>query len=192
MSSRNSSKHIVILTEAQREAITQSPARMEIMDAMSDIAPCSIAELAAELGRSPQSLYYHAEIMVKAGLMRQVGVRKAGKRDEAVYEMTAEHFRLSGNQDPRRHETLLRFNATVLRMSERDYRKAIEGGLVRRIRKHENIYTRRQRGWLTDEALEKIYGHLEAIGEILAQGNKKKEGQAYGLTIALSPLMPEK
>ena len=54
------------------------------MDAISDIAPCSISELAFELGRSPQSLYYHIDILREVGLINQVGSRKAGKRDEAL------------------------------------------------------------------------------------------------------------
>lgn len=197
------SRKIVILNPRQREAITESPARLEIVDAMSDIGPCSVAELARELGRSPQSLYYHLEIMVKVGLLRQSGSRKAGKRDEAIYELVSGHFRLAGSGDAAddQRRTLLRFNSTVLKLTERNYRDALAHGLVRRVGRRENIYVRRQRGRLRDEDLARFYELLEEMGSLFAtRASERRRGatlatspndapkRAYALTVSLIPL----
>lgn len=196
-------KKIMILNAAQREAITQSPARLEVLDAMSEIAPCSVAELARELGRSPQSLYYHMEIMVGVGLLQQSGSRKAGKRDEALYDMVSDHFRLAGSDDTAEEvrSTLLRFNSTVFRLTERNYRAAVTEGLARRVGRRENIYLRRQRGRLSDRDLARFYELLDEMGSLLsattaasakrgATGAKPTEEstRSYALTVALVPL----
>ncbi len=191
------SQKITILNAEQREAITQSPARLEVLDAVSDLGPCSVAEMAGELGRSPQSLYYHIEIMVRVGLLRQTGSRKAGKRDEALYDMVSEHFRLASNdENPKEAQrTLLRFNSTVLKLTERNHRDAVRCGLVRRVAKRENIYLRRQRGRLTDKDLERIYELLEEIGKLFASNSRSNSKRAhgadvhsYGFTVSLVPL----
>ncbi len=199
----NRDKKIMILNPAQREAITQSPARLEVIDAMSEIGPCSVAELARELGRSPQSLYYHLEIMVAVGLLRQTGSRKAGKRDEALYDMVSDHYRLAGSGDAAEdvRRTLLRFNSTVFKLTERNYRDAVTHGLPRRVDQRENIYLRRQRGRLSDENLARFYELLEEMGALLAAEVETKptnrkpgrrraasEPHRYALTIALIPL----
>jgi len=179
---------ILCLNEAQRDAITQSTVRLEIMDAISDIAPCSISELAEELARSPQSLYYHIDILRDVGLVEQVGARKAGKRDEAVYDLASRWFRFVDNDDPKRQETLLKLNETVLRLTRKSYEEALRNGYVRRINGHENIYFRRQRGRLTDEALEKVYEHINAIGDLLEAGKASGEGDLYSISLFISPL----
>lgn len=195
-------KKIMILNPDQREALTQSPARLEVMDAMSEIAPCSVAELARELGRSPQSLYYHVEIMLNVGLLRQSGSRKAGRRDEAMYDLVSDHFRLAGSADTDedKRRTLLRFNSTVVKLTERNYRDALALGLARRVGDRENIYLRRQRGRLSDEDLERFYELLEEIGALFAANSPtstdakrsrsaaKDATRPYGFTIALVPL----
>lgn len=193
----------MILNAAQREAISQSPARLEVLDAMSEIGPCSVAELARELGRSPQSLYYHLEIMVDVGLLMQSGVRKAGKRDEALFDMVGDHFRLAGSDDSAEdvRRTLLRFNSTVLKLTERNYRDAVAGGLARRIGQRENIYLRRQRGRLSDKDLTRFYELLDEIGTMILGSSQPGRGRggadnrpkgesthSYALTVVLVPL----
>ncbi|MFG0329970.1 MAG: helix-turn-helix domain-containing protein [Phycisphaerales bacterium] len=184
-------KDILILSEEQREAITGSSARLEIIDTIFGLAPCSIAELAEELQRSPQSLYYHINILVDCGLLKQVGTRKSGKRDEAIYDLAAQHLRLTPGRDDEKayRRAMLRFNSTIIRLTERNYREAFDQKLVRTVnKKRQNIYTRRQRAWLTDEDIEKVYKHIDAIGEILLRGNKRRTGQAFAMTTVLAPL----
>lgn len=189
---RKKTESIMVLSDSQREVIANSSSRLEIIDAIFGIAPCTVAELAEELARTPQSLYYHVNMLVEAGLLKQVGTKKAGKRDEAIYEPVAEHFRLAPGRDQKAtREAMISFNSTVLRLTDRNYRAAFDQGLIRVIDGRQNYYTRRQRAWLTDKDLLKVYEHIDAIGQILLKGNKKREGQAYSLTTILSPLTPE-
>ena len=179
---------ILVLNDAQRDAMTQSMVRLEITDAISDLAPCSIAELATELGRSPQSLYYHIDILCKVELIEQVGTRKTGRRDEALYDLASKWMRFVDNNDPKRQEVLLKLNQTVIRMTEKDYRNAFNKGYVARINGVENVYFRRQRGRLTDADVRKVYEHIEAIGKLLQDGNEARRGNLYSISLFLSPL----
>ncbi len=180
---------IMYLNDDQRQAVTESTVRLEIMETLLDLVPCSISELARELGRSPQSLYYHIEILTKVGLINQVCTRRAGKRDEAVYDLPAKWIRFVNNNDPDRRDTLFKLAHTILRITEKNYQQAYHRGFVEAIdEKVENIYLRRQRGRLTDEALRKVYEHINAIGELFEEGRITNEGQQYGLSVVLTPL----
>ena len=203
---------ILFLNEEQREAVTESMVRLEIMEALPDLVPCSVSELAKDLGRTPQSLYYHVEILTKAGLINQVGSRRAGKRDEAVYDLPAKWVRFVNNNDPNCRDTLFKLAHTILRLAEKNYQQAYYRDLVARVGRSagrsaegsaegsvggsgvggevENIYLRRQRGRLTDEALRKVYEHIHAIGELFENGKAAGEGNKYSLSAVLAPLEP--
>ena len=56
------------LTLTQRNAAALiSPVRQELLSALGLHGPCSVRELAAQLGRQPTALYYHLQILEKAG-----------------------------------------------------------------------------------------------------------------------------
>ena len=68
----------------QIEALA-SPVRQEIVDALQVSGACPIAEVAAQLGRAPDSLYYHVRHLERVGLVVRRGVRRNGQRDEALF-----------------------------------------------------------------------------------------------------------
>jgi len=181
---------ILFLNKEQRQAVTESMVRLEIMEALPDLVPCSISELAKDLGRTPQSLYYHVEILTAVGLINQVGSRRAGKRDEAVYDLPAKWVRFVNNNDPDSRETLFKLAHTILRIAEKNYQQAYHRGFVTQVGDVENIYLRRQRGRLTDEALQKVREHINAIGELFENGKAEDRGNSYGLSVVLTPLEP--
>src|SRR5690606_34805568 len=116
----------------------------------------------------PQSLYYHIDIMVNAGMLEQAGTRKTGRREEALYQMVGRGFRMADTSAIDAREAVVKYTSTVLRLTDRNNRAAFENDLVRKIDDQmENIYTRRQRGWLTDDDLRRIYRHIDAIGRII-------------------------
>jgi DNA-binding transcriptional ArsR family regulator len=57
-----------------------SPVRREIVEAMQELGPCPIADVAAASGRPADALYRHVSILVKAGFLVDAGTRK-GKRN---------------------------------------------------------------------------------------------------------------
>lgn len=90
-----------IHTAAQFRALA-SPVRDQIAQIVVNQAPSSpqrpnppgvsIAEIAAQLGRKPGSLYRHIDELVRVGLIRQVGVRESGGRDATTYAALGEYL----------------------------------------------------------------------------------------------------
>jgi DNA-binding transcriptional ArsR family regulator len=61
--------------------------------------PCSVAELAAEVGMPANRLYYHVRRLVEAGIVRQVDARASGRHTERIYGRVADRIRFSGELD---------------------------------------------------------------------------------------------
>src|SRR4051812_783624 len=83
--------------EGRLTALT-SPVRIEVIGALQTAGPCSIRELAGHMGRTPHGLYHHVRVLVAAGVLRVHETRRVGRRDEAVYALTAP--RVAGTPDP--------------------------------------------------------------------------------------------
>lgn len=178
----------VSLTPEQRTVLTASAVRLEIVDALEELEPCSIATLAHELGRKRSSLYYHVELMQKAGLVREAGRQKAGKRGEALYAMAVPWMRFTGSDRVEMKKSLIRLCRTVHRIGESRYRRAIESGAVRRVGDYENAFLRLQRGRLDATALAEVHVHLGKIAQLLERGRREKKGDAYTVLVSYAPV----
>ena len=56
-----------------------SQVRQEIVDVVEALGTCSIGEIAEQLGRSADGLYYHVKALVKVDLLEERGVRPGGR-----------------------------------------------------------------------------------------------------------------
>ncbi len=79
-------------------AALYDPLRYRIFRALEE--PTTIAELAGELGKPANRLYYHVRLLAEAGLVRQVGTRARGRHTERVFGRAAERVRLTGDLTP--------------------------------------------------------------------------------------------
>ena len=73
--------------------VMASPARLEILDAVRSTGPCSIADIAALLGRPADSLYYHVRQLVEVDLLIPCGTRPTSRRHEELYRTPARRIR---------------------------------------------------------------------------------------------------
>lgn len=178
----------VPLTNDQRSVLSGSAIRLEIVDALSSSPSCSITLLARNLGRKRSALYYHMQMLQKVGLVRESGRNAAGKRGEAVYSLAIPWMRFGGNDRAEVRQSLIRLSRTVHRMSDSRYRKAVEGGLIRRIGDYESAFVRFQRGRLDAGALAQVHKHLNAVADLLEAGNRAQSGDPYTFLICQSPL----
>jgi DNA-binding MarR family transcriptional regulator len=95
-------RHAARVTTAAQFRALASPVRDQIAQIVVNQAPSaphradtpgvSIAEIAAQLGRKPGSLYRHIEELVRVGLIREVGTRESGGRDAATYAAAGEYL----------------------------------------------------------------------------------------------------
>jgi len=62
-------------------------------------SPRSVAELAAEVDKPANRLYYHVRRLVDCGLVKQVDARPSGRHTERIYGRAASRIRFAGDLD---------------------------------------------------------------------------------------------
>jgi len=168
-----------------------SPARQEIVDGLEALGACSIAELAESLGRAPDSLYYHVRLLERVGLVVASGTRGTGARRETLYDTPG---RLVVDHEPataRERKRLSGLVASALRIAERDFRAAIDGGrAIYRRGPRRNAWGARFKGWLTPAELAELRTRLESVAELFARGRKRRGSELHAVAFVLAPLAP--
>ena len=174
----------------QIEALA-SPVRQELVDALQVSGPCSISELAEQLGRAPDSLYYHVRHLERVELVVRRGSRRVGRRDEALYDVPAARMKLDTQPEtPREITGVLDLVGAALRIGHRDLRAALLAGIATYRGRRRNAWGGRIKGWLTRGELTRVEEHLEAIHALLQRGERAKGGELYAFTSVFSPVAP--
>lgn len=184
------------LTPDQSRALA-SPLRLEVVGLFSRGARLSIADMAEHMGVRAGSLYHHVRILEGAGLLRQAGTRRKGKRDEALFEpvRTLLEVPLENAGEPR-GEHARRAVAAAFRMAERDFVHALDREDLLTEGDSRNLFATRAHFLASPRLLARINKHLDAILDVLARegarrvkrGDPPPEGRHMSLTLALLPL----
>src|SRR5262245_53730502 len=78
---------------AQLQALA-SPVGQELLDGLDAAGPCAISDLAARLGRAPDSLYFHVRELVRVGLVVETERRQVGRHAFVVYDAADRPLRI--------------------------------------------------------------------------------------------------
>src|SRR5687768_15775277 len=102
-----------------------SPARQDILDAVTAIGPCSVSELASALGRPADGLYYHIKALMRARLLTGVEGEAKGLQLDVVNR--GFHLKYQPGSVANR-TAVLRAVGAMVRSSERTFRHAYRPG----------------------------------------------------------------
>jgi len=171
-----------------------SPVRIEIVGVFQSYGALAIRELAEKLSRPMDGLYHHVRLLQKVGIVRVARTRRVGKRDESVYELTAERFgHQASPQTAAMKRTIVETATAALRLAGREFERAIL------LHERSNELNRpaesklsRQKSWLTEADLTKLHRMLNKIESFLQKRLHRKEGQPFALTTVLVPLLKRK
>lgn len=181
----------LIREPAQLRALA-SPVRQEILDALAAAGESPIAELAAQLGRRPHALYYHLRALERVGLVRRTGTRRNGKSDAALYSVPAPRMTLQYRFGASGFSAgMLRTLGAMLRLTERDFRRALRFRTAEAEGPRRNLLCSRTKARLTAAQLERVNTHLAALFEELAGAQGQRAGRLQALTIVTAPLEDE-
>ena len=164
-----------------------SPVRLELVERLQARRRATVAELAAELDRSPHSLYHHVRRLLASGILHEEGRRKAGRREEAVYALAAERLALPRPLSGRGARTVERSVAAVLRGAARNFRRGLEEGRIGRVGRRGEAFLCSRRGRLTAEGVRRLLGFVERIERLLARESGRRGARPYLFTAALAP-----
>ena len=177
------------IEDPQQIAELVSPVRMEILDAMSSLAPCSIAELAEELGRPADSLYYHVRKLVKCGLLLDAGAREKGGRTETLFGVHAKRMRVAhDHRDEERMQLIADASSAMLRQADRNLRTELLSGndTGDGLRRHTGAG--RNRAWLTPREIEQVNRLVARIANIYMGAERRKSATLHSFSFAMSPI----
>lgn len=185
----NAGKAYDIHAPAQVRALS-SGVRQEILDAMESAGPCSIAELAETLGRSPDRLYFHVRRLAKVGLLNEVERRKNGRHVALVYDVPGRpmqmHTRRAGGRG------MKNIAGAMLRLAQRDYAKAIDSPQSVLDGEHRTLWAARSRGWLTEHEIARLNELLSEAASLVRSGRRREGASSIALAFAMTPIVLKK
>jgi DNA-binding transcriptional ArsR family regulator len=197
MSKPPSANHQVL--SAAQLRVLASPVRIEIVGVFQAHGALAIRELAEKLARPADGLYHHVRRLQKAGILHVVQRVRVGRRDEAVFALTAERFGHAAQpQTNATKEAVIQAADAALRLAGREFRRAV---LLREPRqkdapadqaKRTRAKLSRQRSWLTDDDLETLHALLEKVEAFLQERMHHQQGQPFAVTTAFVPLLKRK
>jgi DNA-binding transcriptional ArsR family regulator len=168
--------------------VLASPVRQEIVDTLASLdGEASAAELAQQLGRHADGLYYHLKVLCKAGLLVEAGGKD---EDERRYRLAgaAAPLRLAYRTGSEAHAAALRkFAHGLLQVAEKDFGDALEmPGLVTEGEARQ-LWAARNKAWLSRDELAEANGLLERLCELMSQPRTAERDQLISCTFVLAP-----
>jgi DNA-binding transcriptional ArsR family regulator len=183
-----------LITSAKQLQVLASPGREEIVDVVALIGPCSITELAAVLGRSRNSLYYHVRALRDCGLLIEMRRSGEGKKMTAYYDPPgrpfAVHFDLSTKERKRAVVALARAR---IRTAARGFERACRPGAVKVDGPYRDLWATHLKGWLSDEELKEANELFARLIHLIGRSARKsvQDKKSYEFTFVLAPILPK-
>ncbi len=178
-------KPYLIHAPAQLRALA-SPARQEIVDALVAAGPCSMAELAAHLGRPPDSLYFHMRTLLKVGLALELDPRKQGRHVAAMYDVPGRpvFLRYAGTPEPAVQTVI----ASALRLGARDFRNGFKSSYAVLDGPDRTVWGGRVKGWVTPAEVREINTLIAKLFQLVRRGRPGKGRHPQTFTFAYAPV----
>jgi DNA-binding transcriptional ArsR family regulator len=181
---------IHIVEQPRHWKVMVAPVRLEMLEAMRMIAPCSIAEIAAALDRSADTLYRHIEKLRLAGAVTVVGSRRAGRRIEQVYDLVADDFRV-GFKDATPRAANKAYDDTVqsiLKIASRTARDSAAACQLVGAGDERNIVGKIEHAWLTHAEFTALRDILMRAKQFMDKRKGSREGRLYVAAFLAMPV----
>ena len=180
-----------VIERAEQIRVLASPVRQEIVDTVEGLGgEASVAQLATHLGRPSDGLYYHLQILSRAGLLEELRGRGDGRR----YRTPAppgEHLRLRYQPGATPNARAVeRVAAGMLRTARRDFADAIADPRAVTQGPERELWASRAKGWVGAEELVAINRLLEQLIARLQRGPSARRTKLVSLTWVLAPIAP--
>lgn len=173
-----------------------SPVRQEIVDTLAALGcVASAAELAEQLGRHADGLYYHLKILCDAKLIVEIDRDAKGERRYQLAGSTCEPLRLAYRTDSARHVAALRkFAHGLLQVAESDFSDALDTEGVVLEGPDRQLWAARNKGWLSTAELQEANQLLERLCELMSRPRTAERDQLLSCVFALAPqpLLPKR
>jgi hypothetical protein len=175
------------ITRIDQMRILSSPIRQELLDVLARMGAVSLAEVGAVLGRPADGLYYHVRLLEGADLVKSVGTRTRGGRQEALFRAVAPAFALRYAAAPAsRARAVTAIVTAMMRLGVRDFRRALVAGKNRFEGAGRDLWALRTTGWLLPSQVRRVNTLIRSLSRAAEQS--ARNGRLYGVTVLLTPL----
>lgn len=166
-----------------------SPVRQEIVDMLAALGDSAgVADLALQLGRHVDGLYYHLRILCKAGLVVETDDGEGGERRYRLAGERSQPLRLAYRTDSERHVAALRkFAHGLLQVAEKDFGEALDLPGVALDGAGRQLWAARNKAWLSADELEEVNGLLERLCELMSRPQTAERDRLLSCTFVLAP-----
>lgn len=176
------------LEDARDIALLASPTRIEIVDTLEALGcAVSVSELAAQLGRPADGLYYHLRQLTDGGLI-EVEDSPDGRRYRTRScngERLTLRYRPGATANA---EAVSRVATSVLRIAGRDFERAI--GDARSVVEgpRRDLWAARGKGWVGKDELAEINQLLARLMTLLHRPRAARSDKLVSLSWVLAPV----
>lgn len=164
-----------------------SAVRQEIVDTLAVLGgEASVAEMAEQLGRPADGLYYHLHALVDGGL-----IAEALGGDERRFRLAggAAPLRLAYDLSPGGNgPELVAFAHALLQIASRDFEAAVSAGAAVVEGTGRELWVSRNKGWLSREELAEVLQLLERLSQLTSQPKAPGRTRLTSLAFSLAPL----
>jgi DNA-binding transcriptional ArsR family regulator len=174
-------------------SVLASPIRQEIVDTLAALGgEAGAADLAQQLGRPADGLYYHLKILCQAKLIVELDGRAEGERQYRLAGEPSKPLRLAYKTDSAPHlKALRKFAHGLLQVAETDFAEALETPDVITEGPSRQLWAARNKAWLSGEELEEVNALLERLCELMSSPRTPQRNQLLSCTFVLAPHVPK-
>lgn len=165
-----------------------SPTRIEIVDTLEAMGSAvSVAELAKQMGRAADGLYYHLRQLAAGGLIEEETAAEG--RRYRTRTRPGDRLRLAYRPGRTANaKAVERVAASVLRVAERDFRRAIADPQSTVEGRRRDLWAARGKGWVGPAQIEEINHLLTRLMDLLQQPDVPADARLVSLSWVLAPL----
>lgn len=177
------------VAQPRERRVLASAVRQNLLDTLVATGEASARELAVQMGMRVSALYYHLQLLERAGLVIRSGAKRGDARHEAIFAPRARRIALDyGLESPGGRSASVRLGRALLRAAARDFAIGVHSPLARSEGARRNLWMSRAKAWLTDREIGAIYGRLREIEELLLNARRGPGKVLCAASWVLAPL----
>ncbi len=177
-----------MIDDPKKIAVLATPVRVELVTAIQSLGgEATVAELAAQLGRPADGLYYHLRALVKCGLLED----NAGPNGRSFQLAVPTGQPLSLGYKPgatANANSVARVASSMSRLAQRDFVRALGQTDTIVSGPKRELWAARLTGWVDPAELVEVNGLLRRLADLLLGTRPARGGKRVALHWILAPL----
>ncbi len=168
--------------------VLANPNRQEVLSRLRSAGCATVAEIAHQMGRSPEAMHYHFRQMLSVGLLKEVARRQVPRGIVSVYALSAERFLLRVSADPDYRAAVRQATSASLRFADRAFSKASRA-VDRDETLRDFLGITHMNVRLTREQMEQVVAKMGEVTSLIKSFDSREEGQRCTFVMVVAPLI---